>query len=167
MKINKLDMFMKKLNYYQPHKTIDYDAEAVKFKKCYGFTLPPKYLDFLKVNGTGIGPIPGEFGGSCLIEEFYPFSAVGEEDEYTSHYAYEDFLAMERISKNLLPVASAQGGHAIFCLVLEGALYGKVLKLGDESIILSDGYSVNDIDVASGIIYGEDFEHFVDQLGSV
>lgn len=155
---------MKTLSYYRRDAAIDFDSEGTAFLNRNGFKLPPDYLAFLKINGTGSGPSPGHWKGECYVDKFFPFSALEIEDEYTTDYAQQDLIAMERITKNVLPIASAQGGHVIFCLVLDGPFYGYVISIDDDELILPQGYTEKDIELAPDRICGKTFAEFVDQF---
>jgi hypothetical protein len=157
---------MKKLSYSRQDEPTDYEAEAIRFQARYGYTLPPEYLAYLQLNGTGSEPSPGHLKGECYIDDIFKFSAEDKDSNSmcSTIGKYEDLLAMDRITKNVLPIASAQGGHVIFCLVLDGPLYGYVITIDDDELILPESYTEAAIDLNSDRINGKNFSDFIDQF---
>jgi hypothetical protein len=144
----------------------DYDEQAAIFKARYGYTLPIEYIQFLKDNGAGPTPKPGYFEGICQIEVIYNL-CFDEKREYgtLAHTVYEEYVEEGWLSKNLLPIATADGDHTIFCLILSGPLKGQILWRMDDNILLPDEYDENVFNLPKRrIVIATSMDDFVSKL---
>ncbi len=144
----------------------DYDEQAAIFKARYGYSLPDEYIQFLKNNGAGSTPKPGYFEGICQIELIYNLCFDERRDYGTlAHLEYEEYVEEGWLSKNLLPIASADGGHTIFCLILSGPLKGQILWRMDENILLPDDYNKDFFNIPNReIVIATSIDDFVNKL---
>jgi hypothetical protein len=146
----------------------NYKKQAELFKARYGYSLPSDYIRFLEEQGAGDSPNPCVFEGICEIENIFNLSLEHNEDFKGMNSAagrYEWYVAEGWISKNLLPIASASGGHTIFCLILSGLLRGHILRRQNENIILPEEYDKNVFDLPNRrIAIATSIDDFVSKL---
>ena len=153
------------IQYEEKHDPLDYDEEAKKFQKLFGYYLPRDYLEFLKMNGTGLFPAPGFYDNLMEVGVFYSFSIDdSSKDEHNIVCVNNSLRANKRLTKNILAFAETSDSHNVFCLVIDGELKGKVLLLGDDNLLLKDGYKTSDIDEKEDVLE-QSFSNFLSKLG--
>ena len=141
------------IKYEVKHDVLDYVSEASKFKTAFGYELPEEYLTFLKENGTGLFPMPGYYDDLMEIGVFYAFSIDEKsDDEHNIVYVNKSLQANGRLTNNLLAFAETSDGHSLFCLVVDGELKGNILLLGDDNLLLNEGYMLSDINEKEDLI---------------
>lgn len=128
-----------KIAYQGKDPVVDYDERAAIFKARYGYSLPADYIGFLKENGAGGSPEPGFFDGICQLEIIYNLCFDESIQKWDlAHLVYEEYVGEGWLSKNLLPIACAQGCHVLYCLILSGPLYGQITERMDDDILIPD-----------------------------
>ena len=155
-----------KIAYQGKDPVVDYDEQAAIFKARYGYSLPADYIRFLKENGAGGSPEPGFFDGICQLEIIYNLCFDESIQKWDlAHLVYEEYVAEGWLSKNLLPIASADGSHTIFCLILSGPLRGKILWRMDDNILLPDDYDENVFNIPNReIVIASNINDFISKL---
>lgn len=152
------------IEYDEKHESLDYQLEYSKFKSIFGYEIPDDYLSFLNESGTGLFPQPGFYDNLMEIGVFYDFRIDKTSDDiHNIFYANKILQKNNRITKNILAFAETPDTHNIFCLVLDGELYGKIILLGDDNILLNNGYKKTDIDEKEDIL-DQSFNDFISKL---
>lgn len=152
------------IQYDEKHEFLDYDKEVEKFKEITGYSVPDEYLAFLKSSGTGLFPQPGFYNNLMEVGAFYSF-CIDEtsDDEHNIYHANKVLQSDKRLSGNILAFAETSDCHNMFCVVLDGELRGAVLLLGDDNLLLTEGYKRSDIDEKEDLL-DQSFSSFIDKL---
>lgn len=155
------------INYDTRYLRDDYDNQANIFKARYGYDLPEAYIRFLKTEGTGIFPNPGDFEGVCQVIRIFDFSLDKPVDFKSSDTVvgvYEEYVKNGWLSTNLMPIASANSGHTTFCLILSGPLAGQVTRRDDESLLVPDDYDAGIFEKLGTYIVATSIDDFISKL---